>query len=206
MMGGPASDSAAVSPPRVATWLLERCLPGPAGAALLGDLEEEFRTHAVPGWGIAKAQRWYWTQILRSLWPALTFHVHGRSAGRLVAAVLLGVVTLFVLGDLLMSAAVAGLDVVWPPAGAPGPLSEAAYLVGMLPASILGGYAAAWHGGRNGIAAGLVVAAITVLPLIATVLSASWTYVGWSHAAWFFVGPIGIVWGAMRYVRKHPVE
>lgn len=206
MMAGPASDSSTLSPPRLASWLLERCLPGPAGTALLGDLEEEFRTVAVPLRGVAKAQRWYWTQILRSLWPALTFHVHSGSAGRLVAAVVLGVVTLFVLGDLLMSAAVAGFDVVWPLAGAPGPLSEAAYLVGMLPASILGGYAAAWHGGRNGIAAGLVVAAITVLPLIATIFLESWTHASWSHAAWFFVGPVGIVWGAMRYVRRHPVE
>ena len=189
--------------PRAAGRLLEFCVPGPAGAALLGDLEEEFAETILPQCGAGPARRWYWSQVLRSLWPALTLHVHGKSLGRLVGAVLLGITVLWVLGDLAMTAALAGLTAAWPSDPAPGPLLEGAYLLGLVPASILAGYAAAWHGRHNGVLAALALAGFVALPVIVVTITGAWTPPYWSHAVWFVVGPLGVVVGAQRCARRH---
>ena len=43
-------------PPKLATWLLERLVPGPHGDALVGDLVEQYRQ--------GRSGSWYWRQVL----------------------------------------------------------------------------------------------------------------------------------------------
>jgi len=195
-----------VLPPSLPVYLLQLCLPGPVGSALLGDLDEEFFTTVVPRSGSSVARRWYWGQVLRSLWPALTLHVHVRSLGRFVTAVLFGVATLWVVGDLAMTATVSGLRAAWPSDSAPSYLLEAAYILGMLPVSVLGGFVAAWHGDRTGFLAALTLAAVILLPAVVITVAGGEIGLIWSHAVWFLGGPLGVVWGASRYVRRHPAH
>lgn len=58
-----------MTPPRVASWLLEAALPPTMGEAIAGDLCEEFRDYAVPRRGIFFARWWYRWQVARSLAP-----------------------------------------------------------------------------------------------------------------------------------------
>jgi putative ABC transport system permease protein len=51
----------------VAAWLLSRLLPETERDAILGDLEEEFRTRITPDRGVRAARRWYRIQALRAL-------------------------------------------------------------------------------------------------------------------------------------------
>jgi putative ABC transport system permease protein len=53
-------------PPRFAESLMERSLVATDRAVVLGDLHEEFQTHAARD-GLRAARRWYWRQVLRSL-------------------------------------------------------------------------------------------------------------------------------------------
>ena len=54
-------------PPRFAAWLLSRLLPESERDAILGDLEEEFRTRVVLERGPKGARRWYRSQALRAV-------------------------------------------------------------------------------------------------------------------------------------------
>ena len=54
-------------PPRLVAWLLSRMLPETERDAILGDLEEEFRTRIVPERGPSAARRWYRVQAFRTL-------------------------------------------------------------------------------------------------------------------------------------------
>jgi len=56
-------------PPVWAEKLLHLVLSTRDREALPGDLEEEFRTIILPKFGYAYARKWYWTQVLRSVWP-----------------------------------------------------------------------------------------------------------------------------------------
>ena len=55
------------SPPRLARWLLQRALTGPARSAIVGDIEEEFASHVAPRLDPRSARRWYWRQTLLSI-------------------------------------------------------------------------------------------------------------------------------------------
>jgi hypothetical protein len=57
------------APPRLAVWILEATIPTEDGAALAGDLCEEFTEHIAPARGAAFARRWYCWQVARSLAP-----------------------------------------------------------------------------------------------------------------------------------------
>jgi hypothetical protein len=57
------------APPRLAVWILEATVPTEDGAALAGDLCEEFTEHIVPARGAAAARWWYCWQVARSLAP-----------------------------------------------------------------------------------------------------------------------------------------
>jgi hypothetical protein len=58
-----------MTPPRVASWLIETALPRTMGEAIAGDLHEEFCEHAVPRRGLFLARWWYRWQVARSLAP-----------------------------------------------------------------------------------------------------------------------------------------
>jgi hypothetical protein len=58
-----------MTPPRIASWLLEASLPSLDGEAIAGDLHEEFATHIVPARGVFRARWWYRRQVARSLAP-----------------------------------------------------------------------------------------------------------------------------------------
>jgi hypothetical protein len=64
-----ALESEPMTPPRVATWLLETALPPAMGEAIAGDLYEEFCDYAVPCRGVFFARWWYRWQVARSLAP-----------------------------------------------------------------------------------------------------------------------------------------
>jgi predicted permease len=56
--------------PAVAEWLLARSLHASERDLVLGDVEEEFH-HRLARVGLRAARRWYWRQVLGSLWPNL---------------------------------------------------------------------------------------------------------------------------------------
>ena len=58
-----------MTPPRMASWLLEASLPTRDGEALAGDLHEEFCVYVVPARGLFRARWWYRWQVARSLAP-----------------------------------------------------------------------------------------------------------------------------------------
>jgi hypothetical protein len=58
-----------MTPPRLASWLLEASLPSIDGEALAGDLHEEFCAYVVPARGLCRARWWYRWQVARSLAP-----------------------------------------------------------------------------------------------------------------------------------------
>ncbi|HMD36672.1 MAG TPA: ADOP family duplicated permease, partial [Vicinamibacterales bacterium] len=62
-------------PPRLAQWLLERCMPEDWQEFAIGDLEEEFarRSAASP----SAAARWFWRQTIRSLASASVIRRRG---------------------------------------------------------------------------------------------------------------------------------
>ncbi len=57
------------SPPALARWLAQRCLSRSDAARLLDALDEEYAELAGTGASSARAGRWYWSQILRSIPP-----------------------------------------------------------------------------------------------------------------------------------------
>lgn len=60
-------------PPRLAARILAWVTAPEEREIVLGDLAEEFRSVRVPRSGIHAARRWYWSQVLRSVWPLFTF-------------------------------------------------------------------------------------------------------------------------------------
>ena len=54
-------------PPRVAAWLLARCLNSNDRAEVLGDLAEDFVAYREVH-GVAASRRWYWRQALALAW------------------------------------------------------------------------------------------------------------------------------------------
>jgi hypothetical protein len=55
--------------PQMAEQLAILFLPKHLRESLLGDLEEEFQTIILPKFGVRFASRWYWLQVLRSVYP-----------------------------------------------------------------------------------------------------------------------------------------
>lgn len=186
-----------IAPPRLGLFVLGFCARGAVRDALLGDLAEEFGEIARER-GSRDAHAWYWAQVLRSVWPMLTSHLHRRSAGRLIGSVLLGMSILWLVGDLAMNAALGGLTAVWPGAGAPGALIEIAYLAGLVPAAVLAGYATARQGRHNGPLAAVALAGIVALPGLVALVTGVWSPPAWSHFIWFAIGPLGVLLGARQ--------
>lgn len=62
-------------PPQRAEYLLYFCLPAEQREAIPGDLLEIYTTVILPKFGVQRANRWYWFQVLRSIWPLLTARV-----------------------------------------------------------------------------------------------------------------------------------
>ncbi len=59
--------AAPAQPPRLARWILDRALAGPARSAIVGDIEEEFVCYVAPRLGLRAARRWYWRQTILSI-------------------------------------------------------------------------------------------------------------------------------------------
>ena len=62
-----------VQPPRIAARLLAFFTAAEDREIVLGDLAEEFRVVRVPRLGERAARRWYWSQVVRSIWPLFSF-------------------------------------------------------------------------------------------------------------------------------------
>ena len=73
----------AARPPRLSRLVLLLAARSTYSDALLGDLEEEFQVHRVPGRGVFRARLWYRGQALKSLAPLLAQAVVGARARRL---------------------------------------------------------------------------------------------------------------------------
>jgi hypothetical protein len=72
--GDVASVGGAVAPHR-AEYLLYFFLPAEQREAIPGDLLEIYATVMLPKFGVKRANRWYWFQVLRSISPLLTARV-----------------------------------------------------------------------------------------------------------------------------------
>jgi putative ABC transport system permease protein len=69
-----------LSPPSLAEWLLSHCLPAESREPMLGDLAEDFRSHAIPTFGTRGARHWYWRQAFRVIVHGAQDRIrHGRS-------------------------------------------------------------------------------------------------------------------------------
>ncbi len=77
-----------IRPPRIGAWLLAPLLPGGTGHPLLGDLEEEFTTEAVPSLGASAARRWYLRECLLAAGPLLSTGLAPRGAAMLASLLL----------------------------------------------------------------------------------------------------------------------
>ncbi len=66
----PISEKRA-APPKSAKWLLAHLQRGELRQGVVGDLEE-FYQEMVRQEGFGKARKWYYGQVLRSIWPAMT--------------------------------------------------------------------------------------------------------------------------------------
>lgn len=64
-----AACQAAMRPPALAEWLLAWFMSKAQRDDVLGDLEEEFLTDKLPVLGPRAARLWYWSQIVKSIWP-----------------------------------------------------------------------------------------------------------------------------------------
>jgi putative ABC transport system permease protein len=72
-------------PPRVAEWILERCVPrGRTGESVVGDAREEFQAHLESGSRVPPAV-WYWLHVLPIAAHGLVFGL-GTSPGAIPAA------------------------------------------------------------------------------------------------------------------------
>jgi hypothetical protein len=57
-------------PPRAGSYLLDLFLPKKHREAIVGDLEEEFRSRITPKYGRKAAICWFWIQVCREVVPA----------------------------------------------------------------------------------------------------------------------------------------
>ncbi len=77
-----------IRPPRIGAWLLGPLLPGGTGHPLLGHLEEEFTTEAVPRLGASAARRRYLWECLMAAGPLLSTGLAPRGAAILASLLL----------------------------------------------------------------------------------------------------------------------
>lgn len=162
----------------------------------MGDLEEAFAQIRASGVGAGGAARWYWMQVLRSLWPALTLQADRRTPGRLVGAVLLGLATLWVIGDIVLVSSRAGYAALFPTAPSPDLVLRVTYLLSMVPTCGLAGYLAARSGGPAGRLAAVTLGLLIVLPaLIAPFLQHGGDPL-WARMVWVIAGPAATLAGS----------
>lgn len=57
------------SVPKSSEFLLRLFVPKSIRCAIIGDLEEEFRTEILPNYGYKKARFWYHYQVFNTIWP-----------------------------------------------------------------------------------------------------------------------------------------
>ena len=67
----PVEASKDSTPPMWATYLIYLLLPREDREAMLGCLEEDYRTKLLPKYGVHRARFWYWCEVGRSIWPLL---------------------------------------------------------------------------------------------------------------------------------------
>ena len=91
-----------MTPPRVASWLLETALPQSMAEAIAGDLYEEFCEYAVPRRGVFLARWWYRWQVARSLAPLFFRSWQRASVPRASTAIVGGAVIAVVPATMLL--------------------------------------------------------------------------------------------------------
>ena len=68
------------APPQIARWILTRVLPSESRGEILMDLEDLW-TEKASTLGRRKADRWYWTQVLKAIGPSIARDARGRVGG-----------------------------------------------------------------------------------------------------------------------------
>jgi hypothetical protein len=179
------------------------CLPLEHREAVLGDLEEGYmlardRARPVARCGVTGASRWYWGQVVRSIWPALTLQMDRPNLGKLLGAVLVGFATMWIVGDVVLVGSRAAYAALFPADPSPDTVLRITYLASMLPTCLLAGYLAARSGGPVGRLAALTLGVLLVLPvLIAPFLQHGGDPL-WARMVWVIGGPAATLYGANR--------
>jgi hypothetical protein len=174
-------------PPRVSTWLLGCFLPESDREAVLGDLVEEYGIR-VRSASISNAAGWYWSQVWRSIPPALWVGVRrggwlstvGVAIGAYIVAGMIEFVGLAVMARLLS------------PVGRAFPVLSV--IVG-LATLVLGGYLAAWI--RP--AAATVLAAIVILVIVVLFVTMRDSAPLWYGLVFLVFGPVAALAGGTLY-------
>ncbi len=178
-------------PPRVATAILAFCLPSSHRDPIVGDLEEAFLiADGAPPIG------WYWRQVFRSIWPALTLHADRANLGRLFGAVFLGFATMWVVGDIVLVGSRAGYATLFPADPSPTGALRVIYLAAMIPTCALAGYLAARSGGAVGRLAAVVLGVILIAPALVAPFVQHGVEPAWAKMIWVTMGPAATLLGS----------
>ena len=78
------------APPAAARALIVLGTPSSYRETLLGDLEEEYHSVALPSLGLRRARRWYWGQVVRSFGHLCRLRVRMHNLGRGMAGIVAG--------------------------------------------------------------------------------------------------------------------
>ncbi len=181
-------------PPRVATVLLGCFLPESEREAILGDLAEEYGIR-VRSTSVSNAVGWYWSQVCRSILPALWVGI--RRGGWLVTV---GVaIAAYIIAGAIEFVGVGMIARLVSPGG---PVFFLLSVVVGLATMVLGGYLAAWI--RP--AAAPVLAAIILLVILILFVVMRDSAPLWYGLAFLVFGPVAaLAGGALCRVRRHSI-
>ena len=179
------------SPSPLATWLLAQAVPETNREALLGDLHEEYALRAGSA-SASTAARWYWGQACRSI-PPLMWSSARNGRWLFTLAVAIGA---YVLIGLLEFAVTKGIAVLLGPDR--NVLTFVSVIVG-LSTMVLGGYLAAWTGGRG---APRTLAAMLLIAVVVLTMTTSGGQPSWYGVAFLVGGPSAALAGGALFLRR----
>lgn len=180
--------------PRLVRLLLRGLAPREIGAAIEGDLSEEFDRDRSRH-GVARARRKYWSNVLGSVWPLLTFDLTWRRVPRMLGAVLLAVLSLGAFSCLIgVGLGAAGILA---PGSSGSLLIHVAIVILMAPVV---GYGTAWVARDGGVAACVLVGVALVVPAIVALRKP--VEPTWLLALWITLVPTATITGGLWQQRS----